>query len=85
MEIKSEAEMLFKVTLELTEPEARALNAITVYGAKSFLEVFYVKLGKYYLEPYADGVKSLFDTASKKLPKHFDRIDETRKAFNKKV
>lgn len=85
MEIKSEAEMLFKISLELTETEARALVEITRYGSKNFLEVFYEKLGKSGLQPYEKGIISLFNTASTKLPKHFYRIDETRKAFNKKV
>lgn len=81
MKIESESTMEFTVVLRMTEQEARALNAITVYGIKSFLEVFYKSLGKSYLEKHEEGCKKLFATVSKELPKHFNRIDATRKTF----
>lgn len=85
MNVKSEAEMQFKITLELTESEARALNELTKYGAKAFLEVFYTHLGKSGLQPFENGVKALFNTASTQLPQHFNRIDKTRKVFTDRI
>lgn len=81
MEINSGSQMEFQVTLRLTEKEARALNAITVYGVKRFLEMFYEKLGKGYLQPHEKGAESLFETVKNELPKHLSRFDSTRKHF----
>lgn len=75
--------MQFSITLELTEVEARALEAIVGYGTKSFLEVFYKSLGKHYLQPHEKGVEQLFATIKQELPSHLNKIDECRKVFNK--
>lgn len=85
MEIKSEAEMQFKITLDLTESEANALFALTKYGSKAFLETFYTQLGKSSLSPFEKGLISLFETASRKLPKHFERINRTKAIFSEKI
>ncbi|MFA6087474.1 hypothetical protein [Mucilaginibacter sp.] len=50
----------FKVTLELTENEARALEAIIGYGWKLFAEFFYKSLGSHYLKPYEEAAKNIF-------------------------
>jgi hypothetical protein len=51
----------FKVTLELNEAEARALEAIIGYGYQPFLKMFYEHMGKSYLSPYEKGAISLFE------------------------
>lgn len=50
----------FEAHITLNEVEARALHALTVYGEKSFLNVFYEKLGTPYLKPHEEGLISLF-------------------------
>ncbi len=50
-----------EVCLRLTEAEAGALDALVGYGIDPFLEVFY-KLGRAYMEPYEDGLRSLFES-----------------------
>lgn len=50
------------VTIELTEEEAGALDAIVGYGVDPFLEAFYEKLGKSYLQPFEAGLRSLFES-----------------------
>lgn len=82
--IKSISNQEFGVVLELTEPEARALKAITNYGIKNFKETFYEHLGKTYLSPHEDGLISLFKTITAELPSHLIKFDEARKVFNKK-
>lgn len=84
MEVTSNSVIDFKVFLQLTEPEARALNALTVYGHKSFLEVFYEKLGKSYMEAHEQGLISLFNNVKEKLPPHLDRINKTREVFKER-
>lgn len=61
MEIKSETKTETTFEMKLTEAEARALNAITVYGISNFLKFFYKGLGTYYLQPHEAGLTSLFD------------------------
>jgi len=79
--INSTSQMDFQVILKLNEQEARALNAITVYGVKNFLKAFYKEMGKTYLEPNEQGIKSLFETISSELPKHLSKFDKCRKTW----
>jgi len=76
--VRSTSNLTVGVILSLTEVEARALQAITVYGAKEFLNTFYDKLGKAYLQPFEEGVKSLFETINEELPRHLNRADKAR-------
>lgn len=85
MDVESNATIDFKVFLKLNEPEARALAALTTYGDKAFLEMFYKTLGKSYLEPHESGLKSLFKSIDRNLPKHLERMEETRKIFKSKI
>lgn len=71
-----------KAEIELTLDEARALEAITTYGAKSFLEGYYKQLGKSYLQPHEKGVKSLFETIKQSLPYKIHDADNIIKAVN---
>jgi len=51
--ITQKTEIKHTFTLELTESEMLALDAIVSYGADEFL--------KHYLQPQEDGVRSLFN------------------------
>ena len=82
MQIKSCATITAKVQLVLTENEVRALHALTKYGTKPFLKVFYEHLGRDCLEPYEQGLFSLFETIGGELPQHLKRIDNARDTFN---
>ena len=81
--INSHSSLEFKIVLNLTETEARALQALTVYGTKSFLDYFYRDLGKSYLQPHEKGLIALFETIKRELPPHLNRMDETRKIWIK--
>lgn len=81
MKVTSAAEMIFNVHLILTEDEARALVDITKYGDNAFIETFYAKLGKSDLQKHEKGLRSLFASARKELPKHLEKIDQTRNTF----
>ena len=48
-QVKSKIDLDIKINLELTIPEARALNEMVKYGSKAFLEGYYKQLGKSYL------------------------------------
>lgn len=84
VETKIEIKVDVALTIKLNEIEARALKAITVYGVKGFLEIFYKHLGKSALQPYEDGVKSLFDSTKDQFPEHLKNIDNVRNLVNNK-
>lgn len=73
--------MEFSVFMKLREPEARALHELTVYGFDAFKKVFYEHLGSHTMKPQEEGLKSLFDSIRKEIPKHLSRIDKTKKIF----
>lgn len=81
-EIKATLSLDIKITLELSLPEARALNDITKYGSKSFLEGYYKQLGKSYLQKHETGVISLFKTIDESLPSKLNNADKIIKAVN---
>lgn len=83
--IKSTSNLDFKLTLELNETEANALNQICNYDSKDFLKVFYEHMGKSYLQPYEEGVISLFKTVKEELGNHLYKIGKIRKAISNKT
>lgn len=74
----------FELYITLTEEEARAFEAITLYGTNSFLNTFYNTLGKTYLQPHENELKSLFDNVHNKLSQDLKKIDETKKNWSEK-
>lgn len=71
------------VCIEFTEQEARALDALTVYGDDEFIKTFKENLGKSYLEPWEDGLRSLFTSIRSTLPGYFAQASNARAAFHK--
>lgn len=72
----------FEVRVTLNEEEVRALDALVCYGTDSFLKVFFEHMGKHYLMPHQNGIRSLFDTVNREVSPFIHRIDKARKAFN---
>ena len=80
-ELKSNPKITVNISLDLTEAEARALDALAGYDVEKFIEFFYKSMGRSYLEKYEHGLRSLFESARATLPGILDRIDKARKAF----
>ena len=78
----SKPKLDFKINLELTIDEAKALHAISLYESKKFLEFFYEKLGRHYLEPHEKGLVVLF-TECHKLETAFKKISDLAAQWNK--
>ena len=78
---KSTGKIELTVTLTLSESEARAMEALTVYGVDAFLAGYYKHCGKCYMEPHAQGLKTLFETIKENLPSEIKRVDKARVAF----
>jgi len=81
-QVKASSKVELSVTLVLTEDEAIALNEMTKYGINSFLKGYYKFLGKHYMEPHEEGMRSLFRTIDTELPPHLRRISEAREIFD---
>ena len=83
--LEQRPQVALDVTLRLSEAEARALLALTVYGEESFLRSFYKNLGRSALEPHEAGLRSLFDSVGQVLPPIFKRMKAAQIAFVKGV
>lgn len=68
-----------KITLQLNEAEARALDALVGYGDEKFLAAFYEKLGEGYLKPHEAGLRELFKSCRQLLTPALDRVNDLRK------
>lgn len=68
MKVQTDVNLNFELIFKLTEEEAEALHALTVYGTKSFLDTFYRFMGTSYLKPYERGLISLFENVSRQIP-----------------
>lgn len=71
--------------LTLTEPEAKALEAIAGYNIEDFLNLFYKGMGRAYLEPYEQGLRCLFAGVRNLLPGQFDRARQAKIALGLKT
>ncbi len=74
----SKVEAKLTVTLELNESEVRALDGIFGYDVEIFLRVFYERMGKAYVQPHEQGVRSLHQTIRGILGGPLRTIDKAR-------
>lgn len=77
-DISSNSKLMVEFKLILSEEEAKALNAICVYGPDAFLKVFYEHLGKTYLANHEDGLISLFESVQSELSVMIDQTNNIR-------
>lgn len=80
-EFNRRGKLEISATLTLGESELRALDALVGYGIKPFLEVFYAKLGRAYLEPHERGLCDLFKTIGATVPGVLHEVDDARRVF----
>lgn len=76
------AELTATATLQLTEPELRALEALVGYGFEPFVKVFYEKMGEAYMKPHADGLRLLFESVREQVPPILARVRDARLVFD---
>lgn len=83
-EIKTslDIDLKIRVKFELTESEARALDAMVGYGFEPFKEVFYSKLGKAYMEKHENGLKTLFNSIKKQVVPNLTKIDTFKRELS---
>lgn len=81
MKVLGVADIQITVKFDITESEARALDALVGYGFVPFKTAFYEKLGKAYMEQHEDGLKSFFESIKDNIPHLLSRADNARKVF----
>jgi hypothetical protein len=79
--IVSKPRIELRLTIALTEDEARALDALAGYGDDEFIKAFYEVLGKAYMEPHEAGLRLFLSTIREEMPRQLARVDEARKLF----
>lgn len=72
------------VTIEISESEARALDALVGYGDDAFINAFYEKLGKSYMVKHESGLREFFQSIRSLMPSELARADNARIAFTQK-
>lgn len=81
IDAKAKIDVSFKITLELTVNEAKALNAIAGYGTKAFLEKFYAEMGKHYLQPTETDFILFLEKCQYQIPKEISKIERAAKGI----
>ena len=81
MKLKTKVRVHYECTLELTEREMRALDALAGYGTKAFVDIFYRHMGRSYLEPHVDGLTTLFEKIRGEGSRQLGVVDSARKVL----
>lgn len=80
--VQSKADIDLQITFTIGEKEARALDALVGYGDEAFLNVFFEKLGKHYMEPHKAGLISFFAAVRVSVLGPLRRVDEAREVYS---
>lgn len=70
------------IQFQVDESEARALEALSGYGDDAFIKNFYEFLGRYYMEPHEQGLRSFLKSIREQVSSPLSRMDEARKFLN---
>ena len=81
IDAKANVKVEFSITLTLTIGEAKALKAISGYGTKAFLETFYEKMGRYYLEPNETDLILFLEKCNYALPIELAKAETAAKGI----
>lgn len=70
------------VQFTVNEIEARALDDLAGYGTDAFIEAFYEKLGKAYMQKHESGLREFLDTIRDVVRPGLRHIEDAREALN---
>jgi hypothetical protein len=79
--LKSETKITCSITIELSEVEARALDAVLGYNVDAFLKTFYKEMGEHYLKPHEEGLRMLHKTLPSILRGELHNVTMARNAL----
>lgn len=74
--LTSKVQAEVKINFSLTVKQASALQALSVYGADSFLETFYKHMGKAYLQPFEKELREVFAFLKDPLANEIERAND---------
>ena len=80
--VKTNVKVEITATVEFTEGQLRAMDALIGYGDDAFLRAFYVKLGKHYMKPFERDLRDLFDALRGSVPEALRGVKEARKRLS---
>lgn len=83
--IVQRANVDLSLTFTVNESEARALDAMTGYGADAFVTAFYEHLGESYMKKHEAGLRSFLKAIRDEVPFILCRVDKAREAFSGKA
>lgn len=78
MTVQVKTEVKITATLELTEGQLRALDALAGYGPDAFFRAFYVKLGQHYMKPFERDMRELMSAIREQVPQALAGVKEAR-------
>lgn len=84
MKIHGQATVELKVFLEITEVEARAIEAMAGYNIDEFIKTFYEKLGSAYMRDHEKGLRTFLETSRICLPSLLGKATQAREVFQTK-
>ncbi len=79
--LTSQPRIALRVAFEVDEAEARALDALVGYGADAFINAFYEKLGKAYLQEHEAGLRKFFKSIRDMMPGILKRMQDGTRVF----
>lgn len=77
----TKARIEVSASINLTESELRALEALASYDVEQFLKFFYGNIGTHALKPHESGIRSLFAAVRSEVPALLQSFSQARKAF----
>ncbi len=82
MTVKTNVKVEITATVEFTEGQLRALDALIGYGDDAFLRAFYIKLGKAYMQPFERDLRNLFGALRESVPQALRGVTEARERLS---
>jgi hypothetical protein len=78
MTVDVRTKVTISATIEFTEGQLRALDALVGYGDDAFLKAFNVKLGTHYIKPFERDLRELFAQIRKTVPPALRNVKAAR-------
>lgn len=80
MKSEQTIKVIFELNLKLDEKEAKALEAMISYGFDNFKNAFYDKLGSWYMQPYEDGLRSIFYSIDNQIRPQLAQLEKIKES-----
>lgn len=82
--ITSNSKLNVEISFVIDESEARALDALSGYGADTFIKAFYEHLGKSYMERHEAGLRKFLTSIRDVINPGLHQLDKAREFLSPK-